>query len=128
MGASIPQEYIRHFENMIYLPMVISIFRRDKQHIQDGAFKLKGPYLELVESACKIAEKEYRETKDYMRIHQLKIETGKHDDFATEYIFYYDGFNDKRKYMNLRLRNRTEELISVYLQQAATIEKPSADW
>jgi len=67
MPGMIPKEYIMHFENTIYLPMVISIFRRDKKHIQDGAFKLKGPYLEMVESACKIAEQEYRETKDYMR-------------------------------------------------------------
>lgn len=118
MPGMIPQEYIKHFENMIYLPMVISIFRKDRTLFEDGAFKLKGPYLELVESACKIAEGEYRETKDYMRKHQLRIETGKRDDFATEYIFYYDGFNEKRKYMNVRLRNRTEELISVYLAEA----------
>lgn len=118
MPGMIPQEYIMHFEKMIYLPMVISIFRKDRTIFEDGAFKLKGPYLELVESACKIAESEYRETKDYTRKHQLKIETGKRNDFATEYIFYYDGFNEKRKYMNVRLRNRTEELISVYLAEA----------
>ncbi|CEG23114.1 hypothetical protein BN1080_02058 [Planococcus massiliensis] len=127
MTGMIPREYIEHFENMIYLPMVIKIFRQDHQHFQTGAFKLKGPYLELVEAACKIAESEYRETKEYMRKKKLKLETGEHDDFATMYIFYHDGFTSRRKYLNVRLRNRTEELIGVYLQQAANIEKPSAD-
>lgn len=121
MPGMIPQEYIKHFENMIYLPMVISIFQRDKQHFEGGSFKLKGPYLEVVESACTIAERELRETKDYMRKHQLKVETGKRDDFSTMYIFYYNGFNDMRRYLNVRLRNRTEELIRTYLQQATTL-------
>lgn len=121
MAGMIPKEYIMHFENTIYLPMVISIFQRDKLHIQEGAFKLKGPYLEVVESACTIAERELRETKDYIRKHQLKVEMGKRDDFSTMYIFYYDGFNDMRRYLNVRLRNRTEELIRVYLQQASLL-------
>lgn len=127
MSALISQDDIYQFENMIYLPMVISIFQKDRKQFEDGAFKLKGPYLELIESACKIAEKELRETKLYMRERKLKIETGKRDEFASEYFFYHDGFNDMRRYMNVRLRNRTEELIRVYLAQAATTEKPSAD-
>lgn len=96
MMGMIPKEYIKHFENMIYLPMVMSIFRKDRTHFEEGVFKLKGPYLQLVEQACKIAEQEYWETKDYLSGKELKVEKGKHDGFETEYIFYYDGFNDKR--------------------------------
>ena len=47
----IPSEALPYFENMIYLPMIISILERDREVIETSSFKLKGPYINIVESS-----------------------------------------------------------------------------
>lgn len=114
----IPQEEIGHFENMIYLPMVLIVLERDRMLFENGAFKLKRPYLELVEGAISLVQKELKETKIHMRKRQMKVMRGTGDDTFTEYVFYHGGYEDHRRYLNLRLRNRVEELIRLYLSMA----------
>ncbi|WP_345740341.1 hypothetical protein [Planomicrobium okeanokoites] len=114
----IPQEEIIHFENMIYLPMVLSVLERDRSIFENGSFKLKRPYLELVEGAISQVQKELKETKIHMRERQMKVMRGTGDDTFTEYVFYHGGYEDHRRYLNLRLRNRVEELIRIYLSMA----------
>lgn len=111
----ISQEEIIHFENMIYLPMVLIVLERDRALFENGSFKLKRPYMELVDGAVKHVQKELKETKIHMRRHQMKVLRGKGDDTFTEYVFYHGGYEDHRRYLNLRLRNRVEELIRMYL-------------
>ncbi|MFC3210415.1 hypothetical protein [Planomicrobium okeanokoites] len=114
----IPQEEIIHFENLIYLPMVLSVLERDRSIFENGSFKLKRPYLELVEGAISQVQKELKETKIHMRERQMKVMRGTGDDTFTEYVFYHGGYEDHRRYLNLRLRNRVEELIRIYLSMA----------
>lgn len=42
----------------------------------------------------------------------MKVIKGKTDVTFTDYVFIYKGYQDHRKYLNVRLRNRTEELMS----------------
>lgn len=114
----ISQEEVAHFENMIYLPMVLIILERDRTLIEKGSFKLKRPYLELIEGASKHAQRELTDTKIQMRKRHMKVMRGKGDDTFTEYVFYHGGFEDHRRYLNVRLRNRVEELLRVYLAMA----------
>lgn len=114
----IPQEEITHFENMIYLPMVLIVMERDRSLFLNGSFKLKRPYLELVEGAISQVQKELKETKLHMQRQQMKVIRGAKDDTFTEYVFYHGGYEDHRRYLNLRLRNRVEELIRLYLSMA----------
>ncbi|RNF39388.1 hypothetical protein [Planococcus salinus] len=111
----ISQEQVVHFENMIYLPMVLTILERDRALFETGAFKLNRPYIELVDGAIKQVQKELKETKIHMRKHHMKMLRGTGDDTFTEYVFYHGGYEDHRRYLNLRLRNRVEELLRVYL-------------
>ena len=36
----------------------------------------------------------------------------------TEYIFISGGYEDHRRYLNVRLRNRTEELLDLYFTRS----------
>lgn len=114
----ISQEEAAHFENMIYLPMVLIILERDRALIEKGSFKLKRPYLELIAGASKHAQRELADTKIHMRKRHMKVMRGKGDDTFTEYVFFHGGFEDHRRYLNVRLRNRVEELLKVYLAMA----------
>lgn len=114
----IPQEALPHFENMIYLPMLVIIFERDRHSFEKGPFKLKGPYVKLIDQANKLVQAELKDTSIYLRRHNMKLIRSQVDDTFTEYVFIYGGYEEHRRYLNVRLRNRTEELLSVYLAMA----------
>ena len=118
--ALIPAEALPYFENMIYLPMILIVLERDQEAIEKGPFKLKRPYIKIVEEALKFAQVELRETSNYLRRNNMKLIRGTMDDTFTEYIFIYGGYEDRRRYLNVRLRNRTEELIGVYFSKTGS--------
>ena len=62
---------------------------------------------------------ELRETNNYARRNKMKIIKGKNDGTFTDYTFVHGGYEDIRHYLNVRLRNRTEELMSVYFSKVA---------
>ena len=113
-----PAESLPYFERMIYLPMVITVLERDRANVEHNGFKLYRPYLALIEGAIKVAQRDLKETKLHMRQNGWKIIRGESDDSTTTYTFYYSGYEQTRRYLNVRLRNRTEELLEVYLAKA----------
>ena len=116
--ALIPGEALPYFEKMIYLPIIISVLERDREVIEISSFKLKGPYINIVENALKTVRVELKETNNYARTKNMKLIKKGKDDTFTEYAFIYGGYEDKRRYMNIRLRNRTEELINFYFTKS----------
>lgn len=56
----ISAEELPHFENMIYLPMLLIILEKDRDSFEKGPFKLKGPYVKLVDEATRAARAELR--------------------------------------------------------------------
>lgn len=114
----IPEEALPHFENMIYLPMLVIILERDRDLFEKGLFKLKRPYVKLVDQATKFVRAELKDTSIYLRRHNMKVIRSKTDDTFTEYVFMHGGYEEHRRYLNVRLRNRTEELLGVYFAMA----------
>lgn len=119
----IPTDAFTYFENVIYFPMLISILERDLETIKNGPFKLKGPYVQLIEGSLKTIRFELKNTNIYLRRNDMKVVRGKNDGTFTEYILIYGGYEEHRKYLNVRLRNRTEELISAYFERVILIAK-----
>lgn len=113
----IPREALQRIEHMIYLPMVLVILERDREIVLNGGFKLKRPYIQLLEKAIKSAQAELKETTSYLRRKNIKVTRGKTDDTFTEYLFSYGGYQEQRRYLNVRLRNQTEQLLSMYLSE-----------
>ncbi|MFJ7971786.1 hypothetical protein [Psychrobacillus sp. NPDC096389] len=111
----IPEEAIPYLENMIYLPMVLTILEKDRIIFEQGPFKLKRPYVAMVEGAVKQVQIELKQTHIYMKRHSMKVLRGEGDDMFTEYVFFHGGYEEHRRYLNVRLRNRVEELLTIYL-------------
>ena len=112
--ALIPQEALPYFENVIYFPILITVLENDLKLIQNGPFKLKGPYTKIIEEALKAIRAESKQTNIFLKRNDMKLIKGKNDGTFTEYTLIHGGYEEHRKYLNVRLRNRTEELISVY--------------
>lgn len=110
----IPQEALPKFENAIYFPMLINILEKDLKTIKNGPFKLPAPYIKMVDGALKAIRVELKQTNIYLKRNNMKVIKSVNDGTFTKYVFMYGGYEEHRNYLNMRLRNRTEELISVY--------------
>lgn len=118
---NLSKEAIQMLEQVIYLPMVLTILQRDCQAFEQGSFKLKQPYIKLVEQTITFVQKELVDAKNYLRQHQLQVYRGERDDLFSEYIFVRQRAQDRRRYSNIRLRNHVEDLLSYYLVKAQEI-------
>ena len=108
-------EYDRDMiEKAIYLPMVISILTRDLKVIEASPFKLKRPYIQLVEIALKAVQEDLIEVRRYLRKWNIKVSEIRRDESFTMYSFLYKGYEEHHNYFNPRLRNKTEDLLSYY--------------
>jgi len=117
--AHIPIEAVPYLESAIYLPMLLIVLEKDYELIEHGQFKLKRPYVHLIEEAKKLAQRDLQDVKAYLKSHYLKVVQGERDELFTEYHFHYKQILEVRRYSNIRLRNRVEELLNLYLNKAS---------
>lgn len=106
-----------YYEKLIYLPMIKIILERDCETIETSQFKFKTPYLKVVESALKRVQGDLKDTNIYARRNKILVIKRSTDADFTEYAFIYNKHEDHRRYLNVRLRNRTEELLQHYLMR-----------
>ena len=111
---SIPNESIPHYENAIYLPMLIKILEKDLLTIEVSQIKLKRPYTKIIDQAIKNVQTESKKSHIYLKRNNMQLVKKGTDKEFTEYAFYNGGYEDHRRYSNIRLRNRTEELMNEY--------------
>lgn len=111
----IPEEDRNVMEQAIYLPMVLTVLNRDLIVINKSPFKLKQPYLDLIEETMKVIQNELTEIKRYMNKNQLKVQEMKRDDAFTMFMFLYKGYEEHHNYFNPRIRNKVQELMEYYL-------------
>lgn len=114
--ALIPSEALPYFEKLIYLPMLKVIMERDRETIEISQFKFKSPYLSIVEIALKRVQDDIKATNIHARRNKMQVIKRTTDADFTEYLFVYGGHEDPRRYLNVRLRNRTEDLLHYYLR------------
>ncbi len=110
----IPEEDRDIMEKAIYLPMVLIVLNRDLSVVETSPFKLKKPYLELIEDTMKDIQKELAEVKLYMKKNKLQVIETKRDDAFTMYMFLYKGYEENHNYFNPRIRNKVQELMEAY--------------
>ena len=114
----IPSKTIPYYEAGIYLPLLLIILGKDYSIVEQSPFKFKNPYLQLIDAVRIKIEHDLKETKDYFKLHQMRLVRGKTDDLFTEYHFYFGGIMECRRYSNIRLRNQSELLLAEYFKKS----------
>jgi len=102
-------------EQVIYLPMLMTVLHRDLAIIQNSSFKLKNPYLIWVDQTIKTVRQEYIEAKKYLQRENIKVSELNRDEAFTMFLFIYKGYEERHSYFNPRIRNKVEELMKYYL-------------
>jgi len=95
--------------------MLLTVLNRDLQIVEKSPFKLKKPYLELIEDTMKAIQTELMDVKRFLHKNNIRVQRLKSDEAFTMYIFLYKGYEEQHNYLNPRLRNRVEELMRYYL-------------
>jgi hypothetical protein len=115
--TKIPEEDRNIMEKAIYLPMVLIILNRDLSVVEKSPFKLKKPYVDLIEETMNSIQRELAEVKQYMKINNIKVLETNRDDAFTMYMFLYKGYEEHHNYFNPRIRNKVQELMGVYFSK-----------
>ena len=118
--TKIPENDRTIMEKAIYLPIILIILNRDLMTVEKSPFKLKKPYLELIEETMKDIQKELAEVKQYMKKNNMQVMETKRDDAFTMYLFLYKGYEEHHNYFNPRIRNKVQELMGIYLSKKHT--------
>ncbi|MCJ7840391.1 hypothetical protein MUB24_05555 [Lederbergia sp. NSJ-179] len=111
----IPPNDLEMIEQAIYLPMLLTVLQRDVQFIEKAPFKLKNPYIRLIEKTMTDIQKDLAKAKYYMQQNKIKVQRLKSDEAFTMYLFLYKGYEELHNYFNPRLRTKTEELMEHYM-------------
>lgn len=125
--ARIPEKDRDMLEHAIYLPMLLKVLQRDLFIIEQSPFKLKKPYMNMIESTIHAVQKDLSGVKRYLRKNSMGVEQLKSDDIFTMYAFRYKGYEEHHNYFNPRLRNRVEELLDIYLKSENAGERRTGD-
>ncbi|SFX40247.1 hypothetical protein SAMN04487921_1053 [Bacillus altitudinis] len=106
---------LQMMEQAIFLPMVISILNRDLTYLKKHqTFKLNEPYIQLVTSSLKEAQKALYQLKQQLHKEKMNVQQIEHDEGFTTYLFLINGYEEKHKYFNPRIRHRVEEMLTHY--------------
>ena len=111
----IPDQDRDIMEKAIYYPMVLTVLNRDLEVVNKSPFKLKRPYLELIEETMKEIQRELAQVKQYMKKNKLKVIETNRDEAFTMYMFIYKGYEENHNYFNPRIRNKVQELMETFL-------------
>ncbi|MFT4414853.1 hypothetical protein ACLM5H_13420 [Fredinandcohnia humi] len=110
------------FEKAIFLPMVLTILNRDLSVFEIAPFKLKKPYLHLLEHTMKKVQKDLYQIKQQMKKKNMKVWEKTRDDAFTLFSFIYQGYEEEHNYFNPRIRNEVQQLLESYLIEKNSYE------
>jgi hypothetical protein len=103
-------------EKFVLYPILLTVFNRDLRIINGSPFKLKQPYIAVVEQIMNQISKDLYDVRVELRKRRIKVMDGRRDDEITEYEIFIRGYREIMRFPNVHLRNKTESLMLSYLQ------------
>ncbi|CDO02710.1 protein YhjD [Oceanobacillus picturae] len=109
----------RHIASrFLFLSMAIVVIQQDIQHIERGAFKIKEPYMELLETMTTVASAERRELRTQMNKRRIEVVTLHKNDSFSSFLFICQGKEEKRNYFNPAIRKKVHAIIQELMQKS----------
>ncbi|MFC4024500.1 hypothetical protein ACFOUV_11905 [Oceanobacillus longus] len=102
----------------LFLSMAMVVIRQDRNYVQNGAFKIKEPYIKLLEKMVSEASIERRKLKMVMRQKNMQIVTLNKNDSFSSFLFLCQGREEKRNYFNPAIRNKVEVIVQELMLKA----------
>ncbi|WP_163971992.1 hypothetical protein [Oceanobacillus halotolerans] len=112
------EEELQLASRFLFLSMAIVVMKQDAQHIQEGAFKIKEPYMELLGTMTTEATEERKQLRKKMKAKDIQVITLNKNDSFTSFLFLCQGREEKRNYFNPAIRKKVESLIHEFMLKA----------
>lgn len=104
-------EKIQLAAHFLFLSMGITVIKQDIEHIKQGSFKIKEPYLELLEKMVSEALHERKELRTKMKNKDVKVEMVSKNEYFSTFLFYSQGWEERRTYFNPAIKKKVEVII-----------------
>ncbi|WP_369405067.1 hypothetical protein [Piscibacillus salipiscarius] len=98
--------------------MAIVVLEKDITHIENGAFKIKEPYLKLLRHMEQIAKNERRRLREKMRKGKMDVVYIQKNDTFSTYLFIVRGYEEERRYFNPAVRKKVENIYQELMIEA----------
>lgn len=100
------KEELKIATRFLYLSMAIKVIEQDLEHVSSGPFKIKEPYLALLNKMLYLAMSERKNLRFKMREQAIKVvHLNKNDSFST-YSFIAGKREETRNYFNPAIRKQ----------------------
>lgn len=110
----------------LFLSMAIVVIKQDIQHIENGKFKIKEPYLNLLRTMESEAVTERKNLRKTMEDHRIQVVRLNKNDSFSSFLFLCQGKEEKRNYFNPAIRKKVEGIINELMARALQQYPPSA--
>jgi len=108
-------------EQSIYLPLVLTILHKDKQLIEQAPFKIKEPYLHIIENALTKVENDLYQLKIKLKQNQITITKKGTNEAFSLYEFNIKGQTQDHSFYHPVMKNKTAELLEGYLKDGTIL-------
>lgn len=123
---SLNRDELNIASRFLYLSMAITVIKKDLTEVQNGSFKIKEPYLILLEKMLYLAAVERKELRINMRKQSIKVYLlNKNESFST-YLFTAGNREEKRFYFNPAIRKQVVPILNELMTKAAVQVQDSA--
>lgn len=111
-------EELKLASRFLFLSMAMVVIQQDIQYIQKGAFKIKEPYIELLEKMATEAANERKSLRQEMKKGNIQVVALHKNDTFSSYLFLSQGREEKRNYFNPAIRKKVEAIVQELMQKA----------
>ncbi len=95
----------------LFLSMAIIVIEQDIKRIDQGNFKIKEPYLELLRRMEHNARLERKQLQQLMKKNDLQVVFMQKNDTFSTYLFLKKGHEEERRYFNPAIRKKVELIL-----------------
>ncbi|GGH73166.1 hypothetical protein GCM10010978_10770 [Compostibacillus humi] len=111
-------EHLQAALRFLFLSMAITVMKQDMAYIRDGKFKIKEPYLELLEKMIFLAKKERKNLRKTMHDENIQVILLNRNDSFSSYLFICQGKEEKRNFFNPAIRKKVEIIVKEMMEKA----------
>lgn|SRR5699024_1472657 len=111
-------EELQLASRFLFLSMAMVVIQQDLYNIRNGTFKIKEPYIDLLEKMNTEAANERRRLQKAMQDQKIRVVTLNKNDSFSSYLFLCRGREEKRNYFNPAIRKKVETIIQELMQKA----------
>ncbi len=104
------EEELKTASRYLFLSMAIIVIDKDIEHIEKGPFKIKEPYLNLLNNMATIAKNERRILRKKMYDNKISVVPTEKNDTFTTYLFLARGYEEEKRYFNPAIRKNVEKI------------------